>query len=75
MTDIDVAVGDTTNDNPYFVSQGLTHAYISSARVGWVCLTESMTDTDLREMIRDWFLPRSIATIVKWSDAFDAVNM
>lgn len=26
-------------------------------------------------MLRDWFLPRSIATRVKWSDAFDAVQM
>ena len=47
-----------------------------------------MTDTDLLDrvfgnqstsgawkMLRDWFLPRSNATQVKWSDAFDAVNM
>ena len=27
------------------------------------------------KMIRDWFLPRSIATQVKWSDAFDDVKM
>ena len=26
-------------------------------------------------MLRDWFLPRSSATQVKWSDAFDAVQM
>ena len=47
-----------------------------------------MSDTDLLDrvfakqspsgawkMLRDWFLPRSIATQVKWSDAFDAVKM
>ena len=47
-----------------------------------------MTDTDLLDrvfarqspsgawkMLRDWFLPTSIATQVKWSDAFDAVKM
>ena len=27
------------------------------------------------KMLRDWFLPRSIATQVKWSDAFDAVKI
>ena len=26
-------------------------------------------------MLRDWFLPRSIATQVKWSDTFDDVKM
>ena len=26
-------------------------------------------------MLRDWFLPRTIGKHVKWSDAFDAVQM
>ena len=26
-------------------------------------------------MLRDWFLPRSIATKSKWSERFDAVKM
>ena len=47
-----------------------------------------MSDTDLLDrvfakqspsgalkILRDWFLPRSIATQAKWSDAFDAVKM
>ena len=47
-----------------------------------------MTDTDLLDrvfarqspsgawrMLRDWFLPKSVATQVKRSDAFDAVQM
>ena len=47
-----------------------------------------MTDTDLLDrvfarkspsgawrMLRDWFLPKSVATEVKWSDAFDAVQI
>ena len=47
-----------------------------------------MSDTDLLDqmfakqspsgawkMLRDWFLPRSNATQVKWSDAFDVVQM
>ena len=47
-----------------------------------------MSDTDLLDrvfarqspsgackMLRDWILPTSIATQVKWSDAFDAVQM
>ena len=41
LTDIDVAVGDITKDTQYFVSQGLTHAHIRSARVAWIGLTES----------------------------------
>ena len=28
---VEVAVGDTTKDTQYFVSQGLTHAHIRSA--------------------------------------------
>ena len=40
LTDVDVGVGDTTNDNQYFVSQGLAHAHIRNARVAWMCLAE-----------------------------------
>ena len=88
LTDIEVAVGDTTKDTQYFISQGLSRPHIKNARVAWICLTESMTDTDLLDrvfarqspsgawrMLRDWFLPKSVATQVKWSDAFDAVQM
>ena len=47
LTDIEVAVGDTTKDAQYFISQGLSRPHIKNARVAWICLTESMTDTDL----------------------------
>ena len=43
LTDIEVAVGDTTKDAQYFFSQGLTNAHIRSARVAWICLTQSMS--------------------------------
>ena len=87
LTDIEVAVGDTTKDTQHFVSQGLSRPHINNA-VAWICLTESMTDTDLLKrvfarqspsgawrMVRDWFLRISVATQVKWSDAFDVVHM
>ena len=86
-TDIELAAGDTTKDTHNFLSQGFTHSQIRNARVVWICWTESMSDTDLLDRVfarqspscawktlRDWFLPRSIATQVKWSDAFDAVR-
>lgn len=51
-------------------------------------MTKSMSDADLLDRVfskqptsgawskpRDWFLPTSIATQVKWPDAFDAVQM
>ena len=47
LTDIDVAVGDTTKDTQYFIPPGLTRPHIKNARVAWICLTESMTDNDL----------------------------
>ena len=47
LTGIELAVGDTTKDIQHFVSQGLTHAHIRSARVAWVRLTERMPGTDL----------------------------
>ena len=88
LTVIEVAVGDTTKDMQYFVYKGLAHAHIRSARVPWKCLTENLIDTDMLDrvfakqspsgawkMLCDWFVPRSIATQVKWSDAFDAVKM
>ena len=62
--------------------------HFKKSRIAWVCLTESMPDTDLPDrvfakqspsgawkMLRDWFLPRTIGKHVKWSDAFDAVQM
>ena len=77
-----------TKDTQYFLSQGLSVGHIKKSRIAWICLTESMSDTDLLDrvfakqspsgawkMVRDWFLPSSIATQVKWSDAFDAVQM
>ena len=86
--DIEVAVGDTTKDTQYFLSQGLTHSHVRNAQVAWIWLTESMSDTDLLDRVfarqspsgawkipRDWFLPRSFATQVKRSGAFDAVQM
>ena len=76
-----------TQPKTYFIPQGLSRPHIKNARVAWICLTESMTDTDLSDrvfarqspsgawiMLRDWFLPKSVATQVKWSDAFDAVQ-
>ena len=61
--------------------------HIKKLRFAWVCF-EIMSDTHLQDrvfakqspsgawkMLRDWFLPRSIATQVKWSDDFDAVKM
>ena len=88
FTATEVAVGDTAKDTQYFISQGLSVVHVKKSRIAWVCLTESMSDTDLLDrvfakqspsgawkMLRDWFLPRSIATRVKWSDAFDAAQM
>ena len=88
LTDIEVAVGDTAKDMQYFLFQGLSVVHIKKLGIAWVCLTKSMSDTDLLDrvfakqspsgawkMLRDWFRPRSIATKVKWSDACDAVQM
>ena len=86
LTGIEVAVGDTSKDTQDFVSQSLTNARSRCARVAWICWTESMSDTDLLDrvcarqspsgaMLRDLFLPRSIATQVKWWDAFNAFKM
>ena len=88
LADIAVAVGDTTKYTQYFILQGLRRPHIKNARVAWVCLTESMTDTDLLgrvfagqspsedgRMLRDFFFSKSIATQVKRWDAFHAVQI
>ena len=88
LTGIEKTVGDTTKGTQYFVSQVFTYAHIRSARVAWICLAPSMSDTDLLDrafarqsprgawkILRNWFLPRSIGTQVKWSGAFDMVKM
>ena len=88
FTATEVAVGDTAKDTQYFISQGLSVVHVKKSRIAWVCLTESMSDTDLPDrvfdkqspsdawkMLRDWFLPRTIGKHVKWSDAIDAVQM
>ena len=85
---IEVAVGDSTKDTRYFLTQGVSHDHIKKARIAWVCLTESMSDTNLLDrifatqspsggwrMLQDCFFPRSMADQVKWSDAFEAVRM
>ena len=87
-TEIEVAVGDTAEDTQRFLSQGLNVVHTKKSCIAWVCLTESMSDTDLLDRVfakqspsgawkifRDWFLPRSMATQVKWLDAFGAVQM
>ncbi|CAN0558800.1 unnamed protein product, partial [Laminaria digitata] len=61
---------------------------IKKSRIAWKCLAERMPNTDLLDrvfaaqspsgawkMLRGWFLPKSIATQVKWSDVFDALQM
>ena len=88
LTYKEISVGDTTKDTQYFVLLGLSRLHIKNARVAWICLTESMTDTDLLDrefarqspsgawrILRHWFLLKSVATQVKWSDAFDAVQI
>ena len=60
LTDIEVAVGDTTKDTQYFVSQGLTPAHIRSARVAWIRLTERMSTTDLLDKV----LPSSLRGVL-----------
>ena len=47
LTDKEVAVDDATNDTQYFTPQGLIRPHSKNARVAWICLTESMADTDL----------------------------
>ncbi|CAN0395471.1 unnamed protein product, partial [Laminaria digitata] len=87
-TDIEVAVGDTTKTTRYFLEQGLSPQQIERARMAWTCLTESMTDPELLGrvfatkppsggwiMLKDWFMPQTMANQVKWSDAFDAIRM
>ena len=51
LTDIEVAVGDTARDTQYFLSQGLSVVHIKKSRIAWVCLTESMSDTDLLDRV------------------------
>ena len=51
VTDTEVAVGDTTKDTQYFISQGLSRPHIKNARVAWICLTEIMTDADLLDRV------------------------
>ena len=78
LTDKEVAVGDTTTDTQYSISQGLSRPHIKNGRVACICLTKSMTDTNLLDrvfarqlpsgawrMLRDWFLPESLATQAK----------
>ena len=73
-----VAAGGTDKDTQYFLSRGLSVVHIKKSCIAWVCLTEGMPDTDLLDrvfakqtpngawkMLRDWLLPRSIATQVK----------
>ena len=49
--EIEVAVGSTTKDTQYVLSRGLTHSHIRNARVSWIWLTESMSDTDLLDRV------------------------
>ena len=88
LTVVEVAVGDTANHTQVFLSQGSTVSQIKKSPISLVCLTESMSDSDLLDrgfakqsprgtwkMFRNWFLHRSIAAQVKWSDALGAVQM
>ena len=47
----EVAVGDTAKDTQYVPSQGLGVVQIKKSRIAWVCLTESMSDTDLLDQL------------------------
>ena len=88
LADIDIAVGDSAKNTEYFLSQRLSIAHVKRSRIAWICVTESMSNTDLLDrvfaaqspsgewkMLRGWFLPNFVATQVNWSDAFDALHM
>lgn len=78
LADIEVAVGGTAKDTEYFLSQGLNIAHIKKSGIAWICLTETVSNTDLLDwvfaaqspsgawkMFCGWFLPNSVATQVK----------
>ena len=51
LTDIEVGVCDTAKDTQYFLSQGLSVVYIKKSPIAWVCLAESMPDTEVLDII------------------------
>ena len=83
-----IAVGDTAKDTHLFIYQVLSAVHVKEARTAWICLTKSMSNTDLLDRLvvvqsprgawkklRRWLLPTSIAAQVKWSGAFSAIQM
>ena len=75
VADTEIAVGETAKDAHLFISQVLSAAHVKKARIAWISLTESMSNTDLLDrldvvqspsgawkMLRHWLLPAPIAT-------------
>ena len=81
-------VGDPSVTSRFFIDQGCTEISVKRSRLAWTCITESITDRELLSrvfdtnspsvawrMLKDWFLPQTLAEKSKCKRQFNDLVM
>ena len=84
----DMMIGGVSKDTHHFLSLGFSEIQIETARVAWICLTDSTVNRDLLgrvfatkslsaewRRLCDWLLSKTMAGQVTWAVAYDAATM